>query len=277
MVCQIGLLGALELELSGGINTLSWQPDKTAAYGSGKFEPFPYILGNMSIRGEIPRAWGFSVNIERDNIFQNTIDFRLLTRTDYFGFEFGVFAGITDDFSIPDIGFIGNMEITWPNVMFFELSSSSTVGSHFEMLGDNFRDSAGVKLGFWLPFAIPAFSLNSKSLTEFTDGQNPRTATLTRYQFDADFPFAKTSPVNMNLNGGYQILKKVYSTDADEPSSLDELRSFYAGFELLFKVSRPFHFFIGAEMPFVIEPVAPMTISDDIMFKAWGGFKIIFY
>jgi len=290
MVCQIWHLGALELELAGGLNNMSWKPDQSTAFGSerAEFEPFPFILGNISIRGEIPKAWAFSFNIERDNIFQNTIDFRLKTRTDYFAFEFGVFTGMTDDFETPDAGILGNMEITWPGVLFISFSGSSTLGASLDSTGNNFRESMGAELGFWLPFMIPVFSVNTKSFTMFSeDGSGYKCDSLTRYKLSADFPFGKTSPVNLRIDGGYQILKRNYDysyevsidTINEIKTATNELSSIFAGFELLFKVSKPFHFFVGAELPFGLKAVEPLTVSDDVfgLYKAWGGVRFIFY
>jgi len=272
ILCQYGFLGAMELELKGGVNNMAWQPEKTTA--AGNFEPFMFINGKLSLRGEISRAWAFNFNIERENLFQNTVDFRLNTISDYFGFEFGVFTGITDSFGAPDMGILGSMEVIWPGVLFISIGGSSSIGTDFTFTGDNFRESAEAKLGFWLPFAIPVLSAGTKSYTENTDSHSIRN-NLIRYQLSVEF-FGKTSPVTLQVDGGYQTLSRVYLGKTD---AADELSSFFAGLDFQFSVSKYLRFIIGGEMPFLLTAAAPLTLSNEtpLMYKAYGGFIINFF
>jgi len=251
--CKFGLLGALELELTGGLNEMSLESSE-----------MPLIIGNLNLRGDISTAWAFGLNIERDNIMQNTIDFRLKTRKEVFAFEFGILGGINNDFDNIDVGILGSMEITWPKVLFLSVGGSSTIGSQFDFMGENFRESACAKLGFWLPFAILTFSADTKSYCNAGILDN-----LLRYQLSIDF-FNKTSSVNFRIDAGQQTLTKgVYGSEPDM-----ELTAFFAGLNLQFNVSKHLRFIMGGEMPFSLEetPYDLMT-----MFKAYGGFRISFF
>jgi len=260
------------MELTGGVNSMTWQSEKITP--GGNFLPLMYITGNLSFRGDISKSWSYSFNLERDNIFHNTFDFRFKTRTDYFGFEFGAFLGLTDTFEAPEIGILGSIEGIWPKILFVSVGGSSSIGTNFSITGDNFRESAEAKLGFWLPFAIPVLSASTKNFTE-NNGVLSIRNNLKRYQLSIEF-FGKTSPVTLRVDGGYQILSRTYLRSTEKT---DELRSFFAGLDFQFSVSKFLRFVIGGEMPFAVRPTAPLTSSGGswTMFKAYGGMIIRFF
>ena len=272
MVFQSGLLGAMELELLGGVNGLTFQSEKTAR--GGHFEPNSFITGKLSFRGEISRAWAYSINVERDNIFQNTLDFRFRTRTDYFGFEFGTFLGLADSFGALEMGILGSLEGIWPGVLFVSIGGTSSVGRSFARTSDNFRESAEVKLGFWLPFAIPTLSAGIKNFTENTD-KSSICNSLIRYQLSIEF-FGKTLPFAIRVDGGYQTLSRTYSGNTE---AADKLNSFFTGLDLQFSVSKHFRFILGGEIPLAVKAKEPLDVSVKPlkMSKVYGGMIIRFY
>jgi len=223
----------------------------------GKFSPF--ILGNLSIKGEISNSSAFHVNIGRDNIQQNSINFRLNTRMDNFRFEFGPFIGISDKFDL-DIGLLGSLEVTFPGIVFFSLSGSSTIGRMYSFTSDNSRESVEIKLGFWLPIVIPTLSFNIKSFTH-----DDITDSLTRIQFSAEF-FGKTSPVTIRIDAGYEILE----CTADDYYS-KTINAFFTGFEFNLKIAQA-RIIAGGEIPFILP-----SNNSDILFKTYAGFAYSFY
>lgn len=259
-------LGALELEITGGLNNFSFHPENSAS--SGEFKPFPFIILNASLMGEITDSLTFSVNFKRDNIFQNTTDFRLTTRTDYFGFEFGPFVGINDNFDKPDAGILGSLEVTLPGIVFLSFSGSSTLGAQFDFTSDNFRETAEARLGFWLPFTIASLSVNTKSFTRFIDDNNSTQSirdSLKRLRLSVEL-FSKNFPVTLCVDGGYQILTRDYGS----ANTKDELSAFFAGFKINYRLAR-LRITAGAEIPFMITAADPMIASQDFLFKAFAG------
>jgi len=273
MLCRLAPLGALELELTGGVNYFTWQQKKNKA--GGEFEPVSYIFGDLSLRGEISKAWGYSFNIERDNILQNTFDFRLNTRTDYFGFEFGLFAGVTDKFQEPEFGVLGSIEVIWPRILFISVGGSASIGTKSDITGDNSRESAEVKLGFWLPFAIPILSAGTKTYTDNTGSGATIRNQLIRYQLSIDF-FGKTFPVSLRVDGGYQTLSRTYLGTTE---TTDELRVGFAGLNLKINLTKSLRLIAGAEMPFAIKATYPLKVSEGFwkMFNVYGGLAIRFF
>jgi len=273
IVCQGGLLGALELEISGGLNNFTWKPEKAAA--GGIFEPNQYFLGKVSLSGDISKAWGFDVNIERDDIFQNNVDFRLKTMTDNFGFEFGIFTGINDSFDALNMGILGALQVNWPGILYVSIGGSSTIGSKYDFTGNNFRESAELKIGFTLPVVIPVLYAGTKSFTENT-GTLSSINKLDRFGLNAEFYFNKTSPVSFSVGGGYQTLTKTY---LGAKETADEINAIFAGFNLQFSVSKHLRFMIGGELPVVVIPTAPLKASEEfwMMFKANAGFNVKFF
>jgi hypothetical protein len=256
LFCPLWLLGALELELTAGANYMS--PHET---------DWP-IMGKFSLRGEIPEAWAFEFNLERDNFFLNNADFRLKTRKELFGFEFGVFAGLDEDFSALDMGFLGSMEVTWPGVIFLSVGGASTIGSQFGITGSGFRESAEARFGFWLPFAVVTLSANTKNYTHETGVHD----TLLRYKFSSDFFFTKTSGITLRIDAGYQTLSSdVYGVV--NPAS--ELNTWFTGLDFQFNVSKYLRFILGGEIPIT----DGNTPQDDLwgMFRAYGGIRITLF
>ena len=273
IICPAGLLGALELEISGGLNNFAWNPEKAAV--GGTFAPFQYAIGKISLKGEISKAWEFDVSIEKDNIHQNNVDFRLKTMTDNFGFEFGIFTGINDAFDALGIGILGSLQVNWHEILFVSFDGSSTIGSRFDLTGNNTRESAELKIGFTLPVVIPALFISTKS---YTDCGNTLTVInkLARFGINADFYFDKTSPVSFGIEGGYQTLSRTY---LGAKETADEIGTVFAGFNAQFSVSKNLRFMIGGEMPVVVIPTAPLKSSEEfwMMFKAFGGVTIKFF
>ena len=82
IICFLGLsglkpAGALELELTAGLNQKTF-PNETSPVT--EIEPFPFIIGNFSLKNEISSYLSWVFHIERDNIWQNSADFRLISR-----------------------------------------------------------------------------------------------------------------------------------------------------------------------------------------------------
>jgi len=268
MVSQVGLLGALEFEFKGGTDSMTWQPDISTA--NGIYNPYTFFIGNLNLRDEISSAWAYSFNFERDNTLWNTIDFRLKTRTDYFGFEFGTYIGISDAFGAHEMGILGSMEVTWPGILFCSIGGSSTVGAQFDFTGDDFRETAELKLGFWLPFVMPMLSISTKSFTEHINDWVFRTA-LTRFQLSAEF-FGKTSPVAFTFLAGYQTLTRDFIVPTYKDPT-DEMSSVFVGFDFQYSIVKNFRLIIGGEVPVTLIPSDHLRLQNEIMsMKYYGGF-----
>jgi hypothetical protein len=161
--------GALELEAVGGVNFMTYHPDRETAHSTSenhpKFQDYPFGFGKINVNGDLSETMSFNVSAARDNILLNSLSFTLNNRTDNFRFEFGPFIGIGDRLETPNTGIIGSIEITFPGIAFLIFGGSSTLGSSFDFTSDSIRETAEVKFGFMLPFIIPSVSVSTKSLT----------------------------------------------------------------------------------------------------------------
>jgi len=268
IISHQGLLGALELELKGGVDGMGFDPKQVEQ--TEKFKPFLGITGILSLRGDISKECAFSLNLARDNFFHNNADIRLKTSLDYFGFEFGIFTGFADFSGTFHMGVLGNMEVRWPNVLFFSVGGSSTIGTEFDFLSDIVRQSAEVKLGFWIPYVITTVTAEMKSFS-----WHPTHDNLYRIKLSADISFGKTSGFALLVEGGYQILSRKYMVTDDH----DELSTGFAGFDFQFDIGKYLRFSIGGEMPFAPAPKAPLKAPDQpfMMFSAHAGMTIKFF
>ena len=261
------------MEIMAGVNQNTFPSDGSPF---SIFEPFSFVTGNLTLRGDVSSALSYAINIERDNILQNSVDFRLKTRTDNFRFEFGPFIGFSDNFGTPDAGVLGSFEVTLPGIVFLSFSGMSTIGSKFTFTSNNFREAMGAEFGFWLPFALTTISADTRSFTQYRDDFfDPVRDTLTRFMLSIDF-FGKNFPVILRLDGGYQMLSRTYHGFFDR---FDELRSFFAGFGLNIRASESLRFMIGGEIPFNLTASQFVNIPEETarLFRLHGGISYSFF
>ncbi|MDR2965609.1 MAG: hypothetical protein LBU88_07525 [Treponema sp.] len=256
-----GLLGAAEVEISGGVNFLTHHPDKTRAYSDSamlmkEFQPYPFGFGSLIIKNEINDNLAYNINLVRDNILRNNIEGLFIAKTDYFSFQIGPFFGMPDVLESPFFGLLSNIKLSYPGVVFLDLSGSVTLSQEIEFLSDHTRETLGAKLGFWLPNAIPSVSASYKKFKKIDPFLTVHD-TLIRYQFSIDF-YSKKHPATFCVDAGYQILTRFYDNDITETYT-DELNLFFAGFELRWQMSNSTKVILGAELPVYIIATAPMT------------------
>jgi hypothetical protein len=261
--------GALELEVLGGVNSMTFDPNGTT--NAAIFPAHLFPIGKISVSGDLTDSMSFKVTAERDNILLNSLSFSLYNRTDNFRFEFGPFIGMGDSLEVPNIGIIGSLEITFPGIAFLSFGGSSTMDSIFDFTSADSRESAEAKVGFWLPNIILSGSADIRSLTRHPDNLEIRD-TLTRFFVSADF-FIKNIPVTIRLDAGYEM----YIRDYKETSEKDELNVWFAGVDLSWQVTKPLRVTANLEFPFL--PSARSIKSPDFwnMFKATAGIVYTFF
>jgi len=277
-VCNFAPLEASELEIIGGVDGLSFNPYKTDEY----FEPdaenelpyYLYSLGKISFRHNISEVLNFSVNIERDKVLQNSLNVLFGVKTDYINVDFGIFAGLTDKIAVPDAGIIGNLELMVAKIVFLSLSGSSTLGAQYSFTSNNYRETAGVKLGFWLGNAVPSVAADMKTFSKQAEDDISINDTLYRFVFNTDFLIKNTNTTGY-FNIGYQVYSRTYKKDMF--GATDKLSSYFAGLGLYLS-GKPLGFKIGAEFPFIISPEKPLTIKGEHLFfsKVYAGFVFTF-
>jgi len=273
-----GLLEAFELDVIWGVNNLTFDPEKTSSYTESgteiELKPYLYKLVNLSIRHDISETLNFCLNIERDNILQDSVNAEFGIKTDNFGVKFGPFLGVVDYYHISDIGITGILELIAPGAVFLSIDGSSTLSVPYGLIGNNSRETAGIKLGFWMGNIIPSFSASIKSLSSQEEENLVLDDTLYKFLASLDF-FAKNSNVSGYISYGYQVYTRVYKKGGLESS--DKLSTLLAGFGLNFQVTRPLEFKIGFEMPFRFSTTEPITAPKFwFISKAYAGFVYTF-
>jgi len=257
-------LGALEIELTGGVNYMTFHPDRVTAHSVStnykKFQVYPYGFGDLHVKGEISSKMDFDIHLSRDNILQNTLTGRIKTTSDYFNIEFGPFAGIIDEFGKPEAGISGNMQFAYPGIAFFSVGGSSSLGSNVKFLSPNTRETYEVKAGIWLPSIIPSISINSKKFSKHLEDSTLIRDELTKVQISADF-FAKDFPLIITIDAGMETLTRSYSSDYYSEIK-DELTALYVGGAVKWQITKPLRLIAGFEIPLTFSAKEPMKDPD---------------
>lgn len=277
-ICNSAFLGASELEILGGINGLTYNSYKNNEYNDqnteNEFVYSPFLFANINFRHNISETLDFCLNIERDNVLKNSLSTVFGVKTDYINASFGVFAGLPDKITIPDAGITGNLELIAAKTLFFSISGSSTMGSQYSFTSNNSRETAGVKLGFWIGSAIPSISANTKTFSRQIEDDIVMDDTMHRFSLNVDFLIKNTNTTGY-VNIGYQVYSRTYKNET--LGFTDSFNSYFTGFGLYFQ-GKPLGFKFGAEVPFVIYTENPVTFNGNYFFysKAYAGVVITF-
>jgi hypothetical protein len=110
---------------------------------------------------------------------------------------------------------------------------------------------------------------------------------LSRYNLLMEV-FAKNIPYMVQINMGYQNLKRSYITNYVDNTAAppllinstvtDELNSIYAGFEFIYQINSKLKVFLDMEAPVYIWGETPLKspAKDAFIFKAGGGLVLSF-
>jgi len=265
LACNSALLGAFELEVLAGVDGMTFNPDKTSAHTEPdmdtEFVSYPYLLANVSFRQYITEILNFSVNLERDNVLQNSINAVLGAKTDFINVNFGIFMGLTDKFTRPDAGITGNLELIAFKIVYLSVYGSSTLGVQYGFTSNNYRETAGIKLGFSLGNATLSVSSGMKSFSRQIEDDIFLDDTLHRFLLNLDF-LIKDFNISGYVNVGYQSYSRVYKKDALEFT--DSLNAYLAGFGVHWH-NKPLGVKLGFEMPFILSAEFPMTVTKEYL------------
>jgi hypothetical protein len=268
-------ISALEIELTGGINNMTFHPDRVTPHNEStnykKFQEYPYGYGDLQIKGEVSDKMDFNIRFSRDNILQNTFIGSIKTTSDYFNVEFGPFAGMIDELSEPEIGITGSIQFAYPGIVFLSVGGSSSIGKNFDFLSANTRETYEVRLGLWLPNIIPSLSINSKNYSKHHKDSLVIRDELTRMQLSVDL-FAKGFPVILTVDAGMETLTRSYARK-NFPEVRDELTALYAGANIKWQITKALRLIGGFEVPITYEAKGKMKDPDDRfkLYKFTGG------
>jgi len=274
--------GALELELSGGLNNLTFHPDRVTGHSVSrnykKFQSYPFFVGDFVMQSNSFEKLGFKIHFSRDNILRNSLYGQVKANLDYVNLEFGPFIGMDDSLGVPEVGIKGGFEVTFPGIVFFSLNGSSSLASKYDFFSDNTRETAEFRIGFWVPHVIPSISASIKGYTRRPDDTVELRDELIRLQLSADIN-TKNFPLLVRIDAGYEILSRSYDREKSNGSSIkDELSAVFVGAEAKMQVNKMVKVILGFEIPVYCiteEPMEkPLSFS---LFKAQAGIGINLY
>ncbi|MDR1099047.1 MAG: hypothetical protein LBL28_01055, partial [Treponema sp.] len=245
-----GRLPALELRLFGGAGNLAFDPAAEEALSdtAGRFEPHLYPWGQISLAGKFSDMTDFRASYERDPLLGNRIVANVGIQFNAIRVDFGPFISPFNTKEQPiSTGIAAALGFEFPGILFGSIQAASTIGSLATLPGEYVQQTGELSLGFWVPYVVCAFSINTKSFTQRKSDELLIKDDHIRYQFRADV-FTKNVPYTVYIDMGFQSLKRSYIPSQAE-SVTDELKSIYIGFEGSYRIVPAFRLVLGMEMP----------------------------
>ncbi|AEF83005.1 hypothetical protein [Leadbettera azotonutricia] len=245
--------GALDLELSGGAGNIAFDDERTSTLGGEAlaFKPQIFPLIKAEISGDIGGAIFYNGGYERDPILRNRVYANMGYKLRFLYLEMGPFMGLLnnkDSILVP--GAAVGMSLNFPGIIFLDLKASSTLGGILEDPGDYAQDTRNVSLGFWVPYVICSFNLETKKHTELEKSESLTEDAVRRYFFRANV-FTKNVPYTIQVDFGYQNLSRSYSDYSlvKKNTESDEFKALFMGLEMTYTIVPGFKVFLGGEMP----------------------------
>jgi hypothetical protein len=268
-----GLVFSLELSFRGGAGNIGFNPDLRGPLGPAGdiFDNYVYPYGELGVDGSFSELIGYRAVLVRDPILRNQVTGEVEVRLGFLNFSVGPVISLFNTGETPiSPGISGRLELQFPGIIFGSLAASSNFGTALVNTGDFLVQSGEASLGFWVPNAVCALQVNTRSFTERIGGNLLIKDDLTRYQFRADV-FSKNAPYTIRVDLGYQSLKRSYSGDSVDDT--DKLESIYLGFEGTWRIVPPIRIILGIEMPVYSWGASPLKgpDRDDVLFNAHAG------
>jgi hypothetical protein len=274
----------MELELSGGMGNIYFDPENTEFLGDEEnpkpFVPTPLPLIGAVVSGEPRDTVFYSGGFEWDPLLRNRIFANIGLRLSYFSMEAGTFIGIYNTAEeILNPGVSAAFGLEFPGIFFVNVRAMSSIGG-LHTMGSYSQRSGILTAGFWIPNIIFTLSLETKSFTLQKEPDLLLEDRLTRFFIRADI-YAKNNPFSFRLDIGYGSLMRSYVSEIIDPSdpaivrntSTDELKYIYMGLEGAYVFNPWVKIFLAGEMPVYSWSVLPMRNleKDKVLFQAQAG------
>jgi len=275
-------LGALEIELTEGLDNMTFHPDRAEGVKDSdenkNFKNYLYFFGDLVIQSNSFEKIGFKAQLSRDNILKNTFCGQARANFDYLNMEFGLYAGIEDKFAAPEVGIKGGFELVFPGIIFFSLDGSATLASRLDFFSDNTRETAEVKIGFWLPYVVPSVTASIKAYNKKHDDTVVLRDELIRLLLSADIHIKKF-PLQIRIDSGFERYSRTYdTTESSDENLTDRISAIFAGVEAKIQVHKLVKVIVGVEMPVYCFVKGPMNKPPFYtLFKAYAGFGMELY
>jgi hypothetical protein len=274
-------LWGMDLEISGGLGNMAFDPERESALGSeeGAFEGRLFPLGLVKVSGEIQKGLYYNGAFERDPLLRNRLSLTMGIKLDYINLEIGPVMGIfNSEDQIVNPGFSAGLGLEFPGIVFLNLKALSSLGSVLDITGNYLQKSAAISAGFWVPYVVCSFNLVTGNFVLEKKTNLLVEDSLTRYFFRADV-FSKNVPYTCRVDLGYQAMSRSYSSYVVSGGGLgrdnqtDEFKALYIGLETSYMVNPAFKLLLGAEMPVYSWSVRPMKSPDkgNFLFQARAG------
>jgi hypothetical protein len=274
-----GKLPALELRLLGGMGNLAFDPagETSLSAAAKRFEPYLYPWGLISLEGKFSEQMDFQAAYERDPLLGNRIIANVGIRFNAIRLGFGPFISPFNTKEQPlSTGITSTLSFEFPGILFGSVQTASTFGSLAVLPGDYVQQTGELALGFWVPYVVCTFSINTKNFSQRKNDILLTTDKHIRYQFRADI-FTKNVPYTIHIDMGFQSLIRSYIPSgifSGAKAASDELKSIYIGFEGSYRIVPSLRLIMGMEMPVYTWGEQPLKSPEKnaLLYQFQGGF-----
>jgi len=263
---------SLDVGIEEWTGNLGFQTSRTVDDTS--FPGANYFWG-LSVYGtqSISDAISIETSFYMDPILRNTTYTLFNYKADFLTVGFGPFFGLFNDATtLMKSGISTSVRLEVPGILYFSLRSDSSIGGELVQSGDYLQSRNDISCGLYLPNAILALSLNSRSFEQKTDAADIIDS-LTEYSLSTDV-YKKNIPYHVIVTVSYQTLSRSF-IDSSATTTSATLNSVILGAEVDLTISSSLLVKAGIEGNVYSFGQGTLVGScDTFLFRTFAGVKM---
>jgi hypothetical protein len=284
-VLSPSIVSGMDLEITGGLGNISFDRDRTSPLGDGdktktkSFKPNLFPFGIVKVSGEAGNSFNYNAGYERDPILGNMVSGNIGVNLNFISLEAGPVIGLFNAAEKVNPGFSVAVGLEFPGIIFVRLKAGASLGNILSGSDDYSHKSGGISAGFWVPFAVCSFNMETKGSATMENSYLLIEDSLDRYYFRAQV-YTKNMPYTIQVDFGFESLSRSYASESIDATpalvrktETDEYKAIFLGLEASYTIFPGLKAILGARMPLYSWSVKPMQnpSKDTLLFSARTG------
>jgi hypothetical protein len=284
-ILAVAPVSGMDLEITGGLGNISFDRDRTSPLGDDdktktrSFTPNLFPFGVVKVSGEAGNSFYYNALYERDPILGNMVCGNIGARLNFISLEAGPVIGLFNAAEKVNPGFSVAVGLEFPGILFARLKAGASLGNILSDSDDYSHKSGGISAGFWVPFVVCSFNMETKSSANRENAYLLIEDSLNRYYFRAEV-YTKNVPYTIQVDLGFESLSRSYASESINSipalvrkTETDEYKAMFLGLEASYTIFPGLKAILGARMPLYSWSVKPMQnpAKNTLLFSARAG------